>query len=223
MGQRVLRSQGIDNLRDAGGYPTRHGRPVAWGRLIRSGHLADATAADRERLTRLGIGEIHDFRRYSEREMHPTPSLAGVNTHLYELRMGSTHGFLDRLIAGEMTPAKTHQMMIDGYRSYITDHQKEYGRLLRQLAHPAAHGALLHCTAGKDRTGVGIALTLLALGVDRDTVLEDYLLSTETLSTDNVLAIMGRFLAKAGHQRMGSGVHAPLLHSPCRLLGCRPR
>ena len=124
--------------------------------------------------------------------------LSGVSTHLYELRMGSSQGFIDRLVAGEMTPGKTHQMMVDGYRSYIIHHQEEYGRLLHSLAEPVNHGALLHCTAGKDRTGVGIALVLLALGVDQETVLKDYLLTLETVSTENVLAIMGRFLAKRG-------------------------
>lgn len=198
MQQRVLAAEGIDNLRDAGGYKTQQGRQVAWGRLFRSGHLAEATAADCERLVQLGLGEIHDFRRYTERQMHPTPVLAEASTYLYELRMGSSDGFIDRLVAGEMTPAKTHQMMMDGYRSYITNHQEEYGRLLASLAAPVSHGALLHCTAGKDRTGVGIALVLLALGVDQDTVMADYLLTIDTLSTENVLAIMGRFLAKRG-------------------------
>jgi protein-tyrosine phosphatase len=198
MQQRILATEGVSNLRDVGGYKTQHGRQVAWGRLLRSGHLAEASAADCEQLLQLGIGEIHDFRRYTEREMHPTPALAEVKTHLYELRMGSSQGFIDRLVAGEMTAAQTHQMMVDGYRSYITHHQDEYGRLLHTLAEPAAHGALLHCTAGKDRTGVGIALVLLALGVDQDTVLEDYLLTINATSTENVLAIMGRFLAKRG-------------------------
>lgn len=198
MQQRVLATEGISNLRDVGGYRTRDGRQVAWGRLFRSGHLAEATVTDCDQLVELSVGEIHDFRRYTERQMHPTPALGDASTHLYELRMGSSEGFIDRLVAGEMTPAKTHQMMVDGYRSYITHHQDEYSRLLHTLAEPVSQSALLHCTAGKDRTGVGVALVLLALGVDQDTVLEDYLLSLETLSTDNVLAIMGRFLAKRG-------------------------
>jgi len=201
MNQRLLASEGIPNLRDVGGYVGRGGRRVAWGRLLRSGHLADATPVDLETLRNLGIAEIHDFRRPSERSMHPSPVIAYARTHHYELRMGSTTGFIDRFVAGEMSASDTHQMMVDGYRSFISKRTDEFGRLLRQLAQPTAAGALLHCTAGKDRTGLATALVLLALEVDPEVILEDYLLTIETHPAEHVLTIMDRFLSERGHDQ----------------------
>jgi protein-tyrosine phosphatase len=196
--QRLLSSQGITNLRDVGGYLGRHGRKVAWGRLLRSGHLANATEADLDGLGTLGVVEIHDFRRPSEQAMHPSPELPSIRTHHYKLRMGSTEGFIDRFIAGEMSADDTHQMMVDGYRSFINQRGDEFGRLLRQLARPSDGSALMHCTAGKDRTGVGIALVLLALEVDPEVILADYLLTIEAQPAENVLAIMDQFLRQRG-------------------------
>lgn len=198
MTQRLLASQGIINLRDVGGYGGRDGRKVAWGRLLRSGHLANATPTDLDSLRRMGVIEIHDFRRPSEQAMHPSPAFPNIRTHHYALRMGSTDGFIDRFVAGEMSANDTHQMMIDGYRSFISQRSEEFGRLLRHLAEPSDAGVLLHCTAGKDRTGIGIALVLLALEVDPDVILNDYLLTIEAQPAENVLAIMGEFLGSRG-------------------------
>ena len=193
---RFVPFEGIANFRDAGGYRARDGRRVKWGVLFRSGHLRDGTDRDGERLKGLGIGEIHDFRREDERQAYPTPALPGAVTAFYDLRMGSARGFFDLVIAGEATRDGTHRMMIDGYRSYIARDHEGFGRLLKSLAQPATHGALLHCTAGKDRTGIGIALTLLALGVPRDVIVEDYLLSSIGYPTEDVVAILEGFLRK---------------------------
>ena len=69
--------------------------------------------------------------------------------------------------------------MTDEYLKMVVDHAADFGRLLSALAEPGALPALFHCTAGKDRTGVAAALLLLVLGVDLETVLDDYELSTE--------------------------------------------
>ncbi len=194
MTERFLPFEGIANFRDAGGYETGHGQRVKWRVLFRSGHLRDGTDRDGERLRRLGIGEIHDFRRSDERSAYPTPALPNATTLLYGLRMGSTRGFFDLVIAGDATRERTHGMMVAGYRDYIAERQNEFGQLLRHMARSADHAVLMHCTAGKDRTGIGIALTLLALGVSRETILEDYLLSSIGYPADDVVAILEGFL-----------------------------
>ena len=198
MNQRRLTSQGIPNLRDVGGYEGHAGRRVAWGRLLRSGHLANATALDLDTLKTLGVTEIHDFRRRSEQSMHPSPAITYARIHHYQLRMGSTEGFIDRFVAGEMSAHDTHQMMVDGYRSFINERSDEFGRLLHHLAKPNDASVLLHCTAGKDRTGLATALVLLALEVDAEVILDDYLLTIETHPAEHVLTIMEQFLSTRG-------------------------
>ena len=196
MTTRFIPFDGIANFRDVGGYRTSSGQQTKWKTVFRSGHLSDASDTDRDRLRELSIGEIHDFRRHEERHRYPTPPFRQSTTTLYNLRMGSARGFFEAIESGTATREATHQMMVDGYRSYITDHAEDFGSLLKDLATQAPHAVLLHCTAGKDRTGIGIALLLMALGVPRDTIVDDYLLSAEGYPPEEIIAILEHFLAK---------------------------
>ena len=83
----------------------------------------------------------------------------------------------DKIDATDISAEDTRQVMCRFYRSYVRDHTEEYGRLLKHLAEAGGRPALVHCAAGKDRTGVAAALLLRTLGVTHDQIHEDYQLT----------------------------------------------
>ncbi|MFF2650294.1 tyrosine-protein phosphatase [Streptomyces sp. NPDC058045] len=177
------RLDGVRNFRDVGGLPTTDGRQVHPGRLFRSGHLAHATKADTEFLRTLGLHTVFDFRNSADRALDgldvEIDGVRNVSIPLNDPADGAEfwkmvrHGDLDQLRA-LLAEGRAAQRMIDSYRVLITDRTDELGRVLRSLAEDSVP-ALMHCAAGKDRAGVTVAVTLLAVGVERDAVEADYL------------------------------------------------
>ncbi|MET7439829.1 tyrosine-protein phosphatase [Streptomyces sp. NPDC004082] len=179
---------GVRNFRDVGGLPTTDGRRVRYGRLFRSGHLAHATDEDAAFLASLGLHTIFDFRNAADQKLEgPDVSLPGVrnvNLPLTDPADGAEFwkmvrdGDLDQLRA-ILSDGKAANRMIGSYRIIIKDRTAEHSRVLHALAEDSVP-ALMHCAAGKDRAGLSIAVTLLALGVERDAILADYLESNAT-------------------------------------------
>lgn len=179
---------GVRNFRDVGGLPTVDGRRVRYGRLFRSGHLANATADDAAFLASLGLHTIFDFRSAADRGLEGADvELDGVRNVRIPLTDAAQsadfwtmvrEGELDELRA-QLADGRAANRMIVSYRMMITDRVQEHSRVLRTLAGGGVP-ALMHCAAGKDRAGVTIALTLLALGVERDAIEADYLKSNVT-------------------------------------------
>jgi protein-tyrosine phosphatase len=175
---------GVTNFRDFGGYPTRDARRVRTRTLFRSAHLADATPEDLEKIATLGISVIVDLRRADERRRHPT----GPWTNSCRM-IRSDHGGDDPwgvfLRDSDLSATSIRDYLANFYfglpfeRSYID----LYSRFFEALA--TTTGALLvHCTGGKDRTGLIVALTHRFLGVHRDDIVSDYLLTNEVWSFD---------------------------------------
>jgi protein-tyrosine phosphatase len=175
---RVWCLQGATNFRDLGGYPGRDGRPVRWRRLFRSDHLGGLTEADQAMLAELGLARSFDFRGNAERAATPY-ELAGVVQHSLAIEPTVVQLMQDVQAAGRrLTPQVVVELMQDLYRSLVNDQAGRYAELFDHLLEADAP-VLFHCTAGKDRTGVAAALILLALGVSRDHVMQDYLLTNE--------------------------------------------
>lgn len=176
---RIHRFDALDNFRDYGDYAAGAGRLKA-GRLFRSGHHARLTAADLERLDALGIAAVVDLRRPSERRAQPSRRPDGFKGMVIE----SAHD--DGGEAPHITFLKSGDLTADSGRRFMTE---TYKRLPFEPAHLdlfsryfAALGegdgpVLIHCAAGKDRTGMLAALTHHLLGVARDDMVEDYLLT----------------------------------------------
>jgi protein-tyrosine phosphatase len=175
---RVWRLQGAPNFRDLGGYIGHGGRPVRWRRLFRSDHLADLTLADRARLQPLRLARTFDFRGVAERAATPY-ELAGATQHSLAIEPTVVQRMHDIAAAGTaLTAAVVTELMNDLYRGMINDRAHRFAELFEHLLESDAP-SVFHCTAGKDRTGIAAALVLLALGVPRDVVLADYLLTNE--------------------------------------------
>lgn len=175
--QRVLPLQGGHNFRDLGGYRTMDGRMVRWGLLYRSGQMHDLTLADYAYLQRLGIRTVCDLRDRRERAAQPTRWPAGHAPRIlsddYDLDM---RGMMLPGDPGSWTREQVVERMAATYPQLLEQFRDQYRRMFAQLLAGQAPLAF-HCTAGKDRTGVGAALLLSALGVPRATVIDDYLLS----------------------------------------------
>jgi protein-tyrosine phosphatase len=176
---------GVRNFRDVGGLPTVDGRRVRQGVLFRSGHLAHATDEDAAFLGSLGLHTVFDFRNAADRRLEgpdvELPGVRNVNLPLSDPADGAEFwkmvrdGELDQLrtLLGE---GRAAARMIASYRSIVTDRTAEHARVLAALAEDSVP-ALMHCAAGKDRAGLSIAVTLLALGVEREAIFADYLAS----------------------------------------------
>lgn len=168
--------EGAFNLRDFGGYATSDGRHVRRGMLYRSGTMALLTQADADHLRSLGIRAICDFRRANERAADPT-AWHGMEVDYFCRDYSESTGILGEMLQREDTTAEDmRQAMISLYRAIPLDHAESYRAMFRQIAGGRVP-ILINCSAGKDRTGVGAALILTALGVSRDTIVEDYLLT----------------------------------------------
>ena len=178
---RRLPLEGARNFRDMGGYRASDGRYVRWGLVYRSNYLAQLTVKDSEYLNRLGIRLVCDVRAEGER-MRAPDHWVGPAPKFLSLPIGPnqdgtlTSDELERRVAS--TNAQT-KGSVRGYE-YPIDYAGQYGEILRRIA-AGDLPMVEHCTSGKDRTGVFSAILLTALGVPREVVIQDYLLSNQYL------------------------------------------
>lgn len=175
---RSLPLAGASNFRDLGGYPGADGGKVRWRTLFRSDHLAALTPQDAQLLRALGVTRAFDFRGVAEREA-AAYALPGVAQHALPIEPTVVQRMKDLLAAGQsLTPAHTVALMQHTYRAFVHDNAPRFAQLFDALLH-SSEPLVFHCTAGKDRTGLAAALILLALGVPREVVMQDYLLTNE--------------------------------------------
>jgi protein-tyrosine phosphatase len=163
--------EGASNFRDLGGYETVDGRVVRTGMVFRSGALHALTDNDLERLRELGVRVAVDLRPREEQTAEPTNAPFLRILHVPLLR-GERTGAADALANGE-------GYLRARYCELLLDRAPEIGAILTSLAQNDGLPAVIHCAAGKDRTGVVAAALLMALGVDDSTVLDDYELTSE--------------------------------------------
>ena len=174
--RRVLRLQGASNFRDLGGYKAQDGRQVRWGRIFRSDHLGRLTTDDEARLSALGVQRVLDFRGEQERAALPN-RLASATHHALGIEPTVVQRMQDLAAAGQrLTAAVAADLMKELYRGLANDQAHRYAEFFEHLL-ASETPLVFHCTAGKDRTGFAAALTLQALGVPREVVVQDYLLT----------------------------------------------
>ncbi|MGP4040095.1 tyrosine-protein phosphatase [Gracilibacillus sp. D59] len=170
--------EGSINLRDFGGYPSLDGRKVKKGVLFRSGELSKLSESGKEGFRQLGIRQIVDFRSSIEREQNPDPEFDRIKNIALPL-ITEEEQLLDprqrwELMKQQFDQNKPEQLLIGMNRKMA--HETLYLQQLIEIACDTENSPLLiHCAAGKDRTGVGSAVILLALGVPKDIIIEDYL------------------------------------------------
>lgn len=180
--QRALALEGGPNFRDIGGLPGAGGKRVVAGRFYRGDELGRLTDADLAALAALPIRTVIDFRTVEEAENLPDRLPGSVMEYRH---LPIVPGNLENAYRGGFpTPGALETFMFEVYGNLVTDPGilASYRRFFALLREDAALPVLFHCTAGKDRTGMAAAFLLLALGVDRDAVTDDYLASNICLA-----------------------------------------
>lgn len=205
---RVVALHGGCNFRDIGGYQTQAGGTVRWGCVYRAGVLSYFTDRDHDTLHRLDVRAICDLRRAEEREREPSAWPPGANQQR-PAHLNWDDGVDTPTIRGfaaqrPYTAAGMFDSMIELYRALP---KWMVGRL-RGMFDCIATGSLplvVHCAAGKDRTGVAIAVLLRALDVPQETVMADYLLTNDAGDFE-------QFLRARHDTQLGlTDIHHPLL------------
>ena len=163
---RHLPIEGTHNFRDVGGYPTAHGGAIRWRTLFRSDSLHALTEAGRRAVEDLGLVTAIDLRY--ERELERGPSVLAGHP-----RIEYRHRPLGPALAPFEEPAVTYEEL----NLYFLDRCQPFvATILGDLADAGAYPALLSCHAGRDRTGLIVALLLSLAGVPPDDVVADYVL-----------------------------------------------
>ncbi len=175
-----LALEGGHNFRDLGGYPTADRRMVRRGRIFRSGDMSRFTAEDAKTMRRLGIRQVCDLRSTPERQQNP---IAWADTDVHVWARETAHSGADILARarnGDLTASAMFNHMRQAYRDLLQEQRDAYREIFEALA---AHKTplIFNCAVGKDRTGVAAALVLTMLGVPREFVFADYLLTNEIL------------------------------------------
>lgn len=210
--ERVLNLEGVHNFRDYGGYSAAGGGRVRRGVLWRSGQHRKATGADLERIGTLALETVVDLRGSSERQASPCPRPAGFGAEVI-LYDGETAGLAphieaaaDVLDADDARAAMQAMYREIAFRSSLTT-------LIRQLfavLGSRSGASLVHCHAGKDRTGIAVAMVHHALGVHRDDIMTDYMM---TLTAGNNAARIASMMTG-----MREGPYAKLTDEASRVL-----
>jgi len=178
---------GQPNFADLGGIVTTDGRSVKWGKIYRSGELSKLTDDDIAYMASLKLDAIIDFRFPAEKEKEPDRFPSGVDTIPIPIADGS----YDRNTITQWLLSKDQEafdtMLVHVNKVLVNEEQDSYKEFFDKLENGGTF--LFHCTKGKDRAGFAAAMFLSALGVDRETVIDNYLKSNDYLSpvTDSTI------------------------------------
>ena len=170
--QRHLKFAGTYNFRDLGGYPARNGSTTRWRTLFRSDSPHRLSEVDRASLIGCGLRTAIDLRQAEELAEAPNAFAASPQVSYRHLPLLN-----DTPSMPEVLPA-----LVEIYRSILDERGEQVAAVLAALAAPDALPAVVNCTAGKDRTGLIVALLLGLVGVPNEAIVADYALSGDCLA-----------------------------------------
>ena len=175
---------GTVNLRDMGGYATSSGGRVRTRCLFRSGHLAYANDETLAEVAALNITLVCDFRTDDERHeqpnrYHTNHSPITENLPVWPSKVLGADIAAQKMIAGEISFDEAAHLQGLNYREFVRDQSDRFAKMFAAILADEHTAVLLHCSAGKDRTGIGAAMLHIALGVPTADVVADYMLSLE--------------------------------------------
>src|SRR5215475_6506046 len=179
---RHLDLEGASNFRDLGGYPTADGRVVRWRQIFRSNHLGHLTPADIGVVRGLGLRSAFDFRGLDERAA-TVCGVEDITIHSLPIEPTVVAALRARLAAGSLSANDALEIMRESYRNYVRLNTHSFRALFAHLLEDHAP-LVIHCTAGKDRTGFACALVMYALGVPDEFIVDYYLLTNRFYRRD---------------------------------------
>jgi protein-tyrosine phosphatase len=170
----------IANLRDFGGQHLGNGRRVRHGNLYRSGSLSALSPADQVMLDQLGIEAVVDLRSIEERLNHPSEWVPATGK-VVQSQIPDTKAMLREIFSGDIHDAEVcHRQFSHFYEQIPELYAAEFSEMLAFLA-DGNMPLLINCSAGKDRTGVAVALVLTVLGVAPSDIFADYMMTNDRL------------------------------------------
>ena len=179
---RHLNLEGATNFRDLGGYPTADGRTLRWRQIFRSNHLGHLTDADVTVVRGFGVETAFDFRGVDERTA-AVCVMPEITVRSLPIEPTVVAALRAKLQARALLSADALEIMRDSYRGYVRTNTHSFREMFTHLVNASAP-SVIHCTAGKDRTGFAVALILNALGVPNQVISEDYLLTNRYYRRD---------------------------------------
>lgn len=178
---RIIEMHNIKNFRDIGGYFNMENKQLKWGKIYRSGDLSSATLYDQERIRRLGINTVIDFRSEKSAKKYPIlvhPSIRKIMLPIVLMDLEK----LDELMNDEtFTRADAIRYVQDSYIGIIENYKEEYAQMFDILTDENNYPILLTGSLGKDRVGLAAFFILYALGVSEAEIINDYMLSSQTI------------------------------------------
>ena len=208
--ERKFGMQGTPNFRDFGGYRTADGRQIKWGFLFRSGQLSGLSDQDVDLLASLELDLVCDFRRLEEQQTDPSrlPEQRRPRIASLPIIPGSNSRFFEE--GGDQLADRDamFNFMVEINRDFAEAQTATYARMFSEILELDDARFLVHCAAGKDRTGFAVALIQLALGVPRDVVMRDYMLTGHFFDP---LREIGRLKVKYQLEQMDTESIMPML------------
>ena len=209
--ERVIHLDGTTNTRDIGGYQTSDLRTLRWGQIIRSENLSRLTDSDFQKLEKMGLKTVIDLRTDREHDQSPTVWLGDNPPEFFHFPVGDAHNDWFKaqrkiMRRNSFTEKQALEHMVEGYRMIAEKGPPSYQKLMDLVLDQSNWPILIHCNAGKDRAGVAVTLILEALGVDRETIMEEFLLTNEISRTEKKAILLAK--ARKNSNRFGLGPSA---------------
>lgn len=183
---RIIEMNNIKNFRDIGGYFTINNEQIRWGRIYRSGDLSSANIFDKERIKRLGIKTVVDFRSRENAQLYPNK--LGNDIRIISLPMSMGMDTVNQKIEkGNFSRSDAIKYIQDMYVGIVEDYKQEFAELFDILIDENNYPILLSGALGKDRVGLASYFILYSLGVPDYTLEEEYMLSNNTIDITKVV------------------------------------
>ena len=194
---REIHLDGTANTRDIGGYHTDDLVTLREGQIIRSENLSRLTPEDFQRLEEIGLKTVIDLRTQHEHNKSPTVWQGENPPQFFHFPIGDARNDWFRaqktmMKKNRFKTRQSHELMVEGYRMIVEEGQESYSKLMEVVLDQSNWPVLIHCNAGKDRAGVAVTLILESLGVDRDTIMEEFLLTNEMINAERKAELLSK-------------------------------
>lgn len=210
---REIHLKGTTNTRDIGGYTTSDLRTIRPGQIIRSENLSRLTEADFQKLEEIGVKTVIDLRTDKEHEKKPTVWLGDNPPQFYHFPVGDADDAWFKaqrslIKRNKFSARDSQELMVDGYRTIAEEGVSSYEQVMKVVLDQSNWPVLIHCNAGKDRAGIATTLILEAVGVDRETIMEEYLLTNEIGRSKEKAELMAKESSKSRRISRGPSADA---------------
>jgi len=195
--ERVINLRGTHNTRDIGGYQSGDLSIIREGQIIRSDMLSRLTEKDFQKLEAIGLKTVIDLRTHKEHEELPTVWKGDNPPQFFHFPVGDSKNEWfaaqrEMMKRNRFTREQSLEHMVNGYQTFAEEAKSSYQQVMEVVLDESNWPVLIHCSAGKDRSGIAVALILEAIGVNRETIMEEYLLTNKFSRIEEKAAFLSR-------------------------------